>query len=211
MKIDRSTTKFQYAINSPTQLKAFLAENKIPSVAFIGRSNVGKSSLINTLFGKKTARTSKTPGRTQSVNVFTFNVEKDESENQFILYDLPGYGFAKVPNHVKKNWNNLINDFFHFVSPTCLFLNLQDARNPMQKVDMEFYEYIKKYKQEKYLILNKIDKLKSQKERKKLKDSMQDIYAEMKKFKQVFQISAEKRTGVENLEISVVNHLLSSL
>ncbi len=211
MKIDRSTTKFQYAINSPAQLKSFLADNKIPSVAFIGRSNVGKSSLINSLFGRKTARTSKTPGRTQSVNVFTFSIEKDEDENQFILYDLPGYGFAKVPNHVKRNWNNLIDDFFHYVSPTCLFLNLQDARNPMQKVDMDFYEYIKKYNQEKFLILNKIDKLKSQKERKKFKDSMEDIYAQMKDFKQVFQLSAEKKTGVDNLESSIVNHLNSSL
>jgi len=210
MKIDRSKTKFQYAISNPKQLRDFLQKNKIPSVAFIGRSNVGKSSLINAIFGKSTAKVSKTPGRTQAVNVFTFGVEKDEFENEFILYDLPGYGFAKVSTTMKKNWNILINDFFSHASNDCLFLNLQDSRNPAQKTDIDFYQYIKKSTQEKYLILNKIDKLKTQKDRNTLKNQMEDIYKTFKKFKQIYKTSAEKKTGVDQLEESIIKFLLKT-
>ena len=132
----------------------------------VGRSNVGKSSLINSLFGQKTARTSKTPGRTQAINIFSFSLEG--SEKVYYLFDLPGYGHAQVSKKMGKDWSILMDTFFRVCGQGTLLINLQDCRHPLQKVDAEFGEYIAPMKHSIYLIFNKIDKLK-QKERNQFK------------------------------------------
>ena len=79
-----------------------------PEVAFLGRSNVGKSSLLNSLIGDKLARVSKTPGRTQTINFYALNFGKPESEPELVFADLPGYGYARVPKAIVGEWPKFI-------------------------------------------------------------------------------------------------------
>ena len=108
-KIAKGSATFRYGFSKPEQLISWLQENPDAiGLSFIGRSNVGKSSLINSLFGKSTARISKTPGRTREVNIFTFSLSNegktDENIPPLFLFDLPGYGYAEVSKEVHKNW-----------------------------------------------------------------------------------------------------------
>ncbi|WP_067140654.1 ribosome biogenesis GTP-binding protein YihA/YsxC [Oceanivirga salmonicida] len=151
-------------------------ENLKKEFAFIGRSNVGKSSLINSLTNKKNlARTSKTPGRTQLVNFFKIN-------NSFLFVDLPGYGFAKVPIAVKKDWGKIIENYLTSERDKILFLLLDIRRIPSQE-DMQMLEWLEHYNIEYYIIFTKNDKLsnnqrfKQLKEiRKKLEFSNEDVF-----------------------------------
>lgn len=206
--IHRGSAKFIMAIDSQIQLEKWWFEHpEAIGVAMVGRSNVGKSSLINTLFGNKTAKTSKTPGRTQKINIFKFQLHGEEQT--FYLYDLPGYGHAEVNAAMKKNWNELMNSFFTNLNAHTLLLNLQDARHPNQSADQKFYDYINPQSFNIFLIFNKIDKLKKQKERAALNKLKPKIYSDFKAVKQIFFVSAEKRTGVEALEQSLANFLYS--
>ncbi len=171
LEIVKGSTKFEFAFNDPEQIKKWLTETKpIHGLCFTGRSNVGKSSLINSLFGKTTARTSKTPGRTRSIIIFSFNIlQRTEDGNEihtpFFLFDLPGYGYAKVSDEMSKNWNEILGLFFRYCPSTVRILNIQDARHPFQKSDSTFLDFIKKYHHlNSILILNKMDKLKTQKQ-----------------------------------------------
>ena len=211
--IAKGSTTFRYGFRSETQLLTFLLENKKAiGLAFIGRSNVGKSSLINTLFGKKTARTSKTPGRTREINVFTFRLERegkiDEELPEFYLFDLPGYGFAQVDVNMSQNWNLLMGTFFKHAPSTVALCNLQDARHPLQRADLDYRDFILPYSFESILILNKIDKLKTQKDRAALKKTMPKLKAEFKHAIATFSASAESAQGVPELEAAMVEFML---
>ncbi len=209
MKIRRGSAKFHFGISSPAQLTEWLEANPDAlGVSFIGRSNVGKSSLINALFGAKTARVSNTPGRTQEVNIFKFEVEKHDQILDYYLFDLPGYGHAQVSKGVLKNWTELMHLFFTKISPHFLMINIQDARHPNQSADQEFHKYIKSFEFTTFLIFNKIDKLKTQKEKAMLRNQMPKIYQEYKWVKQIHQTSAEKKTGIEELENAILNYMV---
>jgi GTP-binding protein len=107
-------------------------ERKLPEFAFIGRSNVGKSSLINMLTGNsKLAKTSQTPGKTQLVNHFLIN-------DSWYLVDLPGYGFAKLPDSDRKAIREVINDYICNSEEMVMLFVLVDSRHPMQKIDLDF-------------------------------------------------------------------------
>ena len=98
-------------------------DHHLREVAFVGRSNVGKSSMINKILNhKKLARTSSQPGRTQSINFYNI-------DNRFFLVDLPGYGFARVPDRVKKEWGHLINDYLSTRSSLAGIVQIVDARH----------------------------------------------------------------------------------
>ena len=100
-------------------------------VAFVGRSNAGKSSAINTLTGiKGLARTSKTPGRTQLINFFQLN-------HGMRLVDLPGYGYAKVPQHVKEKWGTKVSEYLQIRKSLAGLVLLMDIRHPLQKFDLQ--------------------------------------------------------------------------
>ncbi|MFA5582948.1 MAG: ribosome biogenesis GTP-binding protein YihA/YsxC [Bacteriovoracaceae bacterium] len=208
MNILKGKTEFLMGIDNVEQLKTWLNEHPfINGIAFIGRSNVGKSSLINSLFGKNTARVSKTPGRTRQVNIFSFQIEDKEMKTieNFYLFDVPGYGHAEVSKEMARNWQDLLDNFFHLCSEKILLLNVQDSRHPLQESDLLFHEYIKAFKLETYLVFNKMDKLKTQSERSKLKNRMPDIYKKFKWVKQIHFTSAEKGDGIDGLELSVIN------
>ena len=210
MSIQKGKTEFLLGIEKVEQLAEWLASHPTAKgVAFIGRSNVGKSSMINAIFGKATARVSKTPGRTRQVNVFKFFwlAEGETVPQEYFLFDVPGYGHAEVSKQMARNWQQLLDTFFNYVSGKVLLLNLQDARHPLQEADIQFQKYIKQFELETYLIFNKIDKLKTQKERAELQKQLPDIYKKFKWVKQVYFASAESGQGVGPITDGMMNFL----
>lgn len=125
----------------------------LPEVAFIGRSNVGKSSLINMLTGRNgLAKVSSTPGKTQLINHFLI-------DSRWHLVDLPGYGYAQVPGHVRKGFQEMIRGYIlHRVNLYCLFL-LLDARHDPQRIDVDFLTWLGENGVPTALVFTKCDKL----------------------------------------------------
>lgn len=166
-----------------------LEDNK-PQIAFIGRSNVGKSSLINAFTNQKNlARTSSFPGRTQQINVFLIN-------KSFYLVDLPGYGFAKVPKEVKVKIEDMVN--WYFFNSNCeqkKVILIIDAKIGPTKDDMEMLLRLEKHDKNIIIVANKIDKLKKSEYDKQ----MEKIQALLTPYK-VIPYSAEKRKGINELE-----------
>jgi GTP-binding protein len=131
-----------------------------PEVAFAGRSNVGKSSLINVLVNRKSlARTSAKPGRTQSINFFLV----DES---LYLVDLPGYGFARVPMKVKKSWQHMVETYLRKRSNLKAVVVILDIRREPTSGDIDLLNWLKHYGIHAVLVLTKADKLSRQQARK---------------------------------------------
>lgn len=206
-KIKKGSAQFKMGISQPAQLEEWLDTHQDAiGLAFVGRSNVGKSSLINCLFGKKTARTSKTPGRTREVNIFEFVLEGNE-EKSFFLFDLPGYGHADVNRLMSERWEALMGLFFEKMSKTVLLLNLQDSRHPQQNTDLDFQDFILNYSHDSFLVFNKIDKLKTQKDRAALDKKKPAIFKATPFYKQIYFVSAEKSTGVPVLEDALTFYL----
>mgnify|MGYP006278883851 CR=1 FL=1 len=134
-----------------------------PEFAFAGRSNVGKSSLINMLVNRrKLARTSSTPGRTQSINFYNI-------DNRFYLVDLPGYGFAKVPKEVKDEWGEMINDYLHNRYNLTGIIMIVDARHKPSKDDKTMLDWIRATGIESMVVATKADKLNNNKKKKQEK------------------------------------------
>jgi GTP-binding protein len=131
---------------------------ELPEIAFLGRSNVGKSSLLNALTGKKgLARTSSTPGRTQAINFFRI-------EDQWCFVDLPGYGYAKVPAVVKQSWKSLAEGYLNQRQALRLSFLLLDARHGWKEKDLELKRWLESLGRRYLVIATKFDKL-NQKER----------------------------------------------
>ncbi|PKN52997.1 MAG: YihA family ribosome biogenesis GTP-binding protein [Deltaproteobacteria bacterium HGW-Deltaproteobacteria-13] len=125
----------------------------LPEIAFVGRSNVGKSSLINTLVGRKTlAKTSNTPGRTQLINFFTIN-------EKVSFVDLPGYGFAKVAQSVKKDWGDMIEAYLRERLSLCLVVFILDIRRDPSADDLSLRDWLDHYRIPYLYVLTKADKL----------------------------------------------------
>jgi len=128
----------KYIISSPDFEKCPLPDR--PEYAFIGRSNVGKSSLINMLCNnEKLAKTSSAPGKTQLLNHFMVN-------NEWYLVDLPGYGFAKVSQRSRRRWEQMIENYLRKRENLTMVFVLIDARHTPQKIDLDFLEQLKLWK-----------------------------------------------------------------
>ena len=120
-------------------------------IAFAGRSNVGKSSAINALLGRKgLARTSKTPGRTQTINFYALGA-------QALLVDLPGYGYARVPQALRAQWGELVGAYLRSRSALVAVVVLMDARHPLTSLDLQLLEWLGDAP--KLVVLSKADKL----------------------------------------------------
>ena len=163
--------------------------NNTVEFSFIGRSNVGKSSLINSLTKRKNlARTSKTPGRTQLINYFLIN-------NKIYFVDLPGYGFAKVPEAVKRNWGKTIESYLVSKREKVVFL-LLDLRRVPSNEDMEMLKWLEHFEIEYYIIFTKADKLSNNEKFKQLKEIRKNLVF---KNEDVFFYSSLKNTGRKEL------------
>lgn len=129
-----------------------------PEIAFAGRSNVGKSSLMNTLLGSKNlVKTSSTPGRTQTINFFLIN-------DQFSFVDLPGYGYAKVPKAVRKSWGPMVEKYLKTREGLCAVVVILDIRRLPNQGDHDLLAWLAHYKIPVILVLTKADKLKKNKQ-----------------------------------------------
>ena len=130
----------------------------LPEIAFLGRSNVGKSSLLNVLVGKKgLAFTSGRPGCTQMINFYRVGGE-------YCFVDVPGYGYAKAPKEIAHAWKRLVEHYLE-ARPATLFFLLLDARRGWMEADLELKKWLEFHKRRYLVIATKTDKLKSQKER----------------------------------------------
>lgn len=135
-----------------------------PEISFLGRSNVGKSSLINSLLQRKgLARTSNTPGRTQSINFFLVN------EN-FYFVDLPGYGYAKVPKTMRADWGKMAEVYLSQREELVLSIQLIDSRHKPTELDRQLHEWLVYNRKNHIIVATKADKLSSNKLRKSLEE-----------------------------------------
>ena len=133
---------------------SILPENEVPEIAFAGKSNVGKSSLINALMNRKSlARTSASPGKTQTINFYNVN-------HEMYLVDLPGYGYAKVSQSVKEQWGKLIERYLHQSKQLKAVFLLVDIRHDPSENDKTMYDWILHNGYQPIIIATKADKLK---------------------------------------------------
>jgi len=130
-----------------------LPKQDLPTVVLCGRSNVGKSSFINSLFNTKLAKTSSHPGKTRSINYYLI-------ENKFFLVDLPGFGYAKVSKSERDAWQHLLEKYFSLNKNIALAVHLIDSRHDPMQLDIELNEFLHNQEIPYFVILNKSDKLK---------------------------------------------------
>jgi GTP-binding protein len=124
-----------------------------PEIAFMGRSNVGKSSLINSLLGVRgLARTSSTPGRTRSLNFFLIN-------DEFRFVDLPGFGYARVPKVIKSGWGEMVTSYLANRSQLVLSIQIVDSRHEPTKLDLQLHEWLEHSAKPRLIVATKSDKL----------------------------------------------------
>lgn len=156
MKITSAT--FVSSVMDPEQYP----NDRRPEFAFVGRSNVGKSSLMNALLGRNgLAKTSGTPGKTQTINFFDVN-------GRFYFVDLPGYGFAKVPLHVKNHWGRVMIAYLRDRPPLRLVAQLVDGRRKPTENDLEMLELLDEAEVATLIVATKMDKLKRSQRRRNL-------------------------------------------
>ena len=166
-----------------------LLSDGTPQIALIGRSNVGKSSLINSLTGERDlARTSDTPGLTQEINIYSIN-------NRFYLLDLPGYGFAKVPERVRESLQKL-NWWYLFDSPhkQRKAVLVMDANVGPSKNDLEMLALLREHQKDIVIVANKIDKIKESEY-----DERLQAITDLARGLPVIPYSSKKKIGVERL------------
>ncbi len=163
-------------LTSCTSKENMISEG-VSEVAFLGRSNVGKSSFINTLTNRKNlAKSSSTPGKTRLINFFDIVYKKDDDKYITRFVDLPGFGYAKVSKSMQEEWSRHLNYFITNRTSIRVFVHLLDARHPYQEIDGNVREYLQNIKKDDQTILEiftKIDKL-NQKELSKLKRDFKD-------------------------------------
>jgi GTP-binding protein len=167
----------------------------IGEVVFLGRSNVGKSSLLNTLTHRKNlAKSSSTPGKTRLINYFDITYKDDETAEKFKVYfvDLPGFGYAKVSKSMKYEWQKSLNAFIKNRRTIRLFVHLRDARHPNEAIDNEVRKYVLGFigPDQCYLeVFTKIDKL-----------NQKEMGALLRDHPGALLVSNLKKRGVEKLE-----------
>jgi len=165
----------------------------LPEIAFLGRSNVGKSSVLNSLLGAKIARTSSTPGRTQSINFFEVRWP-GKPQPEVVFADLPGYGYSRVPREISSQWSGFIEPYLKERRSLALCLALVDLNVPPQESDRQLLEFLQSAGRPFLMVGTKADKLSGNTLRKAL-DTFTQVLPELR----VVPYSA--RTGLGRNEL----------
>ena len=172
-------------------------------VAFLGRSNVGKSSLLNTLTNRKgLAKSSSTPGKTQLINYFEINFKTDNEELPYLyarFVDLPGFGYAKVAKSIKAEWNRNLTAYLEQRPCLQIFVHLIDSRHPLLDIDKNVDEFLRSIKRGDQIIIQaftKIDKLK-----------MNDLAKLKREYPDGIFISNLKKKGMIDLQNKITGYL----
>lgn len=178
-------------------------EPNLPEIAFLGRSNVGKSSLINSLLGTKIAKTSSTPGRTQAINFFEVRWP-GKPQPEVVFADLPGYGYSRVPRDISAHWPGFIDPYLTDRPTLALCLVLVDPNVPPQASDKQLLQFLQAAKRQTLIVATKSDRLSSN----KLRGTTKELASELEDLR-VVHYSAKTGMGREQLwqEIrNAVNH-----
>ncbi len=170
----------------------------LPELVLCGRSNVGKSSFINSLFNTKIAKTSSTPGKTRSINYYLV-------DNKFYIIDLPGFGYAKVSKEERDDWQKLIVKYFSLQRSIQLVVHLIDSRHDPMLLDIRLNHFLRTENIPYFIVLNKIDKLK-QSEIARTKKQITQFFPELLFGENGFLYSSIKGTGKKE-----VNKILSKI
>lgn len=166
-------------------------EDNVPEVAFAGRSNVGKSSLLNLLTNRKSlARVSGNPGKTRTINFYRIN-------DEFRIVDLPGYGYAKVSKSISENWGEMMEEYFRNRHGLKKVIQLVDIRHTPSKQDVEMYQYLKHYGLDGIVVATKSDKVSRNDYMKSMKNISETLG--MAAEDKVIPVSALKRQGYDKL------------
>ena len=177
---------------------------RLPEFAFIGRSNVGKSSLINMLTGNGSlAKTSSTPGKTRLVNHFLIN-------DRWYLVDLPGYGFAKMPNAERKQLSDTINDYLDNSGELALLFVLVDSRHDIQRADLEFIETLGRDGIPFAIIYTKCDKMGPEALKAQMERNAAALLEQWEELPPVFVSSATAASGKEDI-LAYIDNVLKNL
>ena len=182
----------------------FLPEPDYPEIAFAGRSNVGKSSLLNALTNRKgLARTSNTPGRTQELNFFDVG-----SPPQIRLVDMPGYGFAEAPKDLVKRWRFLVNDFLRGRAVLRRAIVLVDSRHGLKPVDVEIMDMLDTAAVNYQLVLTKADKVKPTELAKTLELTKEQAAKHAAAHPHLIATSSETGSGIAELRTAILDAAL---
>jgi GTP-binding protein len=191
--------------SKPLQLKFVQSATRVhqlpalgPEVAFVGRSNVGKSSLINAVaHQRQLARVSNTPGRTQLINVFSHVAGG-------AVVDLPGYGYAKVPGHIRGDWSSMIEGYLLEREELVMVFVLVDGEIGPTPLDVQMLEWLRYNEVPHTVVATKSDKVKSAKRQRRKRDLAEGCMLEQG---DIVWVSASKNVGIERLRDLVISHL----
>ena len=193
--------KAQYLVSSPSYEKCPAPTQ--PEYAFIGRSNVGKSSLINMLTNNdKLAKTSNSPGKTQMINHFEIkSVAKagDTEETKWFLVDLPGYGFAKISQSSRRRWEQMIENYLRKRENLVNVFVLLDSRHTPQKLDLDFIKNLELWRVPYTLVFTKADKEKQAVVSKNVKSFLEELRQSQQFLPQHFVTSSAKKMGRDKI------------
>lgn len=170
-----------------------IPKERLPEVVLCGRSNVGKSSFINSLFNRKNlAKTSSTPGKTRSINYY-------DIDSKFYFVDLPGYGYAKISQAERKIWGKLVNDFFSISGQIVLTIHVLDSRHKPTELDYKLNDMLRQLNIPYIFLLNKSDKLKQSEFSRAIKRAG-EFFPEMIINENIFFYSSVKGTGQKEIK-----------
>jgi len=184
----RYTTQFLLSALSAAQFPA----PTVPEIAFLGRSNVGKSSLLNALVGDKAAKVSSTPGRTRAINFFLVSDERRAPRN--ILADLPGYGYAKISKSISAEWPKFIEPYLAERATLGLCICLVDSNIPPQESDQRLIEWLRAAGRRFAVVATKIDRLSGNARTRNLLTLKKGLEVD-----EVLAVSAKTRYGIGEL------------